>query len=376
MPAIPREDLQSLIDPQSSHCLTITMPCHTAGPEQQQNAIRFKNLLSEAESQAGDHKDALKDTFKALSGLTDDEEFWKHTDAGLAIFSDGTNTRMYQLPQTLAEHAEVADHYAITGVLPSLTEGQTFYILAVSRKHTRLLMASGSDVVQVPAGLPESLIKYQPEGEKAFGMHSFNTRRSDGQYGVPHGHPEEDKEPELRQFFNDIDQAVTAAIDSPDTPLVFAGVEELFPLYKDISEHRNLIGECVAGNPDETPNQELRAEAEKLACPHMDQLLQDHLLRLHNSMQTELATNDMPLIAAAAKQGAVENLFVNRDKFIDNPEGRTLRPETQTQLELLDAVVRQTLQSGGQVWPVPANEIGDAPCAAALRYAVAETIPS
>ena len=377
MPAIARQDLLKLVETQSPHCLTITMPCHQAGPEQQQNAIRFKNLLTQAESQAGDHASALRDTFRGLTSLVDDEDFWTHTNAGLAVFSDGQTTRMYQLPQDLPEHAEVADHYAVTGILPSVTEGGSYYVLAVSRKHTRLLLASASDIVQVPAGLPETLQKYEPDSTgKEFGMHSFNTRRADGGYGVPHGHPEEDKEPELRQFFREIDEAVTSAVDSPDTPLVFAGVEELFPLYKEVSQHKALAGECIAGNPDDTPDEELRTKAEAIVRPHFDEAVNERLQRLHNSMQTDLATADMALIATAAKQGAVEELYVNRDTFIDNPAGRTLKPETQTQLQMLDAIVRQTLSSGGHVWPVPGNQISDAPCAAALRYAVAETVPA
>ena len=381
MPAIAREDLQQLVDAQSEHCLTLTMPCHEVGPEQTQNAIRFKNLLSQAETQASDlgegHHRALKATFDQFGRLIDDQEFWRHTKAGLAVFSDGEDTRMYQLPQSLAEHAGVGDHYFVTGVLPSVTEGGAFYILAASRKHTRLLLCSADGVVEVPAELPESLQSLEPDSTgKEFGMTSFNTRRADGGYGVPFGHPEEDKEPELRQFFREIDEAVTAAVDSPDTPLVFAGVEELFPLFKEVSEHRAVAPEGIYGNPDETPNDQLRAKAEAIVAPHFNEALDERLERLHNSMHTDLASDDMALIGTAAKQGAVENLYVNRDKYIDNPEGRTLRPETRAELELLDAVVRQTLSSGGQVWPVPADKVGGAPCAAALRYAVAETVPA
>ena len=376
MPTIPREDLEQLVAAESGPCLTLLMPCYETGPEQQQNAIRFKNLLSRAESSAGDHHAALKGTFKTLGRLIDDEEFWRHTSAGFAVFSDGKQTRMYQLPQRLPEHAEVADHYAITPVLPSVAEDESCYVLCVSRKHTRLLLAGRDEVAEVSADLPESLKKYEPEGQKAFGMHSFNTRRSDGQYGVPHGHPEEDKEPELRQFFGEIDEALREAVDSPDAPVVFAGVEELFPLFKEVSEHRALVGECIAGNPDETPNKDLAAKAMELVRPQFEQAADERLNRLHNSMQGDQATDDPALIGTAAKRGAIENLFINREKFTDNPPGRELLPETQASLQLLDAVVRKTLATGGSVFAVPGEKIGGADAAAALRYPVAETVPA
>lgn len=376
MPTIPREDLEQLVAAESGPCLTLLMPCYETGPEQQQNHIRFKNLLSEAEKSAGDHRQALRKTFDTLGQLVDDEDFWTHTSAGFAVFSDGKRTRMYQLPQRLPEHAEVADHYAITPVLPSVAEDESCYVLCVSRKHTRLLLAGRDEVAEVSADLPESIAKYEPEAEKAFGMHSFNTRRRDGQYGVPHGHPEEDKEPELRQFFGEIDEALRDAVDSPDAPVVFAGVEELFPLFKEVSQHKGLVGECIAGNPDETQNKELAAKAMELVRPQFDAAADERLQRLHNSMQGDQATADPELIGTAAKQGAIENLFVNREKFTDNPPGRNLSAEEATTLQLLDAVVRQTLSTGGSVFAVPGEKISDADAAAALRYPVADTVPA
>jgi hypothetical protein len=44
-----REDLMELISEQKGICVSIYMPTHRAGSETQQDPIRLKNLLKEAE---------------------------------------------------------------------------------------------------------------------------------------------------------------------------------------------------------------------------------------------------------------------------------------------------------------------------------------
>ena len=43
-------DLKSLIAQQGKWCISLYMPAHGVGREQQQDSVRLKNLLAEAES--------------------------------------------------------------------------------------------------------------------------------------------------------------------------------------------------------------------------------------------------------------------------------------------------------------------------------------
>jgi len=49
MNELSKDELRLLIDKGKPPCLSIYMPTHKAGAEVQQNAIRLKNLLKEAE---------------------------------------------------------------------------------------------------------------------------------------------------------------------------------------------------------------------------------------------------------------------------------------------------------------------------------------
>ena len=49
MDSLTREDIKTLIETQGEWCVSLFMPTVRAGAEVQQNPIRFKNLLRQAE---------------------------------------------------------------------------------------------------------------------------------------------------------------------------------------------------------------------------------------------------------------------------------------------------------------------------------------
>src|SRR5438132_720330 len=78
---ISQRNFRRLLQDHPAPCVTLTMPTARKGPETQQNAIRFKNLLREAEDKLSSFQLRTDEAQKLLAPaveLQDDAEFWMH----------------------------------------------------------------------------------------------------------------------------------------------------------------------------------------------------------------------------------------------------------------------------------------------------------
>jgi len=99
-------DLKSLISQQGKWCVSLYMPTHRVGREQQQNPVRFKNLLAKAETNLianGLRRPKVQDLMQPAEELLADQDFWQHQSDGLAMFLSNEFFVKYQLPASFKE---------------------------------------------------------------------------------------------------------------------------------------------------------------------------------------------------------------------------------------------------------------------------------
>lgn len=358
-----RQDMQTLLIPGNGPHLSLFMPTHRAGPETQQNPIRFKNLISTAREQLpgwGSLPASFRRNFETAETLVDDFGFWQYQADGFALFVNADGTWMFHVPRELPESASVSDRFDVTPLLPLLSRDGQFYVLAVSRQATRLLRGTRDGVSRVSAeGLPGSLREVSDsEPEQGFQMHTLGGKlhaSPGGLRGVSHGHERADQDDDLERYFRAIDDAVARAIGDPHVPLVFAGVEELFPFYKEATTHDALCGEFVRGNPDGLSDAELHEQAWKIVRPILLEDERRAAKEFRVKAETDWADRDVANIIAAARLGAVETLLVCDDPAV------LQRPTTTT-------AMTETLQRSGDVLIVPRVELNGAEVGALYRH--------
>src|SRR5574339_666895 len=101
MPTLSHEDLKSVIAAGQAPAVSIFLPTHRAGPEIQQDSIRLKNLVKQAERQllAEESRPAgARELLAPVTKLVGDAAFWRHQGHGLAIFRSEDFFRVYRLP--------------------------------------------------------------------------------------------------------------------------------------------------------------------------------------------------------------------------------------------------------------------------------------
>ncbi|HKG55153.1 MAG TPA: hypothetical protein VKB04_12900, partial [Anaerolineales bacterium] len=117
-------DLQSLIAQQGKWCISIYMPTHRVGREQQQDPIRLKNLLAEAETKLianGLRRPKVQELMKPAEELLWDKDFWQHQSDGLAIFLSNDFWVNYRLPAAFEEFLVISKSFTIKPLLPLLS---------------------------------------------------------------------------------------------------------------------------------------------------------------------------------------------------------------------------------------------------------------
>ncbi len=376
------EELKTLIGDHSEWCISVFMPTHRSGRETEQDPIRYRNLLREVEGRLQTKGLRTPDIRKLLDPaqqLLQDPVLWRHQSDGLALFISPEETRYYQIPISLEELVVISKRFHLKPLLPLITSDTHFYILALSQNQVKLLEGTRDTVDEIHLeNMPKSMAEaFQFERE---GQHlQFHTRTSTGtgqRSAVFHGHDISDEEKNrILLWFHRVDDELKSLLAGERSPLVLAGVEYLFPLYKEANSYSNLLEEGIKGNPDELKPDELHAQA----WPIVQQTLlvqrekaAGQYKQLSSSGQT---TNDIKEAVLAACHGRVDTLFAAIGVQIWGafyPDQNTVEVHPNAKPgdeDLLDLAAIQTILNGGLVYSVDQKQMPDTTAVAAVfRY--------
>jgi hypothetical protein len=380
--------LKSLIAQQGKWCVSIYMPTHRVGREQQQNPIRLKNLLAEAETKLlanGIRRPEVHELVDPAEQLLWNRDFWQHQGDGLAIFLATDFGTIYRLPVAFEELLIIANSFHIKPLLPLLGRVGTFYVLALSLNKIRLFRGTPDTLSEINLDFPTSMeeVLWMDDPEKHLNFHSSRKSTDATRGGAPvyHGHSISDEQKtNILRFFQSINQGLNNLIEDKTVPMVLAGVDYLLPIYREASTYQNILQDGVIGNPDRENLKELHEGAWKIARPLFEESQKkafEKFKQLHGQ-GSELASTELETAVKAARFGQVETLFVPLGVQIwgryDSQNNRvTTSPEPAADLEdLLDFAAAETILNAGQVFAVPREQMpGDGDLAAILRYPLA-----
>ncbi|MBZ0263093.1 hypothetical protein K8I28_00365 [bacterium] len=378
-----REDLNELMSFNNEHSASIYMPTFRVGDKTLQNPIRFKNLVTELEKQmekAGLESDEIASYLNPAKELQDTYSFWQYQSDGFALFMNRDYFRYFRVPMEFKELAVLTNRFHLKPLLPLFAGDGKFYVLAISQNNVRLFRGSRHSVDQINLeDLPNSLADALgvDEAQTQLQFHSGSTHKGGEGGGLfaSHGTGEEDNKEKIQKYFHLIDDGLRGYLGGDNAPLVLAGVDYYFPLYREVNSYPYLTEGMVAGNPEYVSIQELHQRAWEIVRPIFDKDKNRALEQYGNFHGTGKATNDLNTIIPAASQGRVDTLFVAVGEqvwgdFIENDQSLRLteRGENGSQ-DLLDLAAIQTLTNGGKVFAEKRDRIPDQSSLAAIfRY--------
>jgi hypothetical protein len=388
MDILTRTELEQLMRKEQQWCVSIYMSTHRTGTDSQQDPIRLKNLLGEAEKHLSAQGVSTRDVQKMLAPanlLLQDAYFWQHQSDGLAIFISSNKVRRYRLPLNFAEFVAVMDHFHIKPLLPLFTGDGQFYILALSQNKIRLLngtrdSASEVDIGQVGGSLAEAIPSVNHQ--MSLQLHTSNpasgiSGRGSATFHGQGGGSDESAKHELLRYFRLVSDGLTEFLQGDRVPLVLAGVEYLLPIYKEANTYPNLIDTVIKGNPDLLRMDELHKSAWDILGPHFQAAQAEAVAHYQQlaGQASERVADSLEKIVPAAHHGRVETLFVAtgiQQWGVFDPVTNEI--EIHAQMEsgdepLLDLAAVQTYLKGGIVYAVEPEIVpGGTSAAAVLRY--------
>ena len=390
MDVITRTDLLELVEKDGKWHISIYMPTHRAGRDQQQDPIRLKNFMSDAEKKLlefGVRRLEVDENLRPADELLLDRDFWQHQGDGLAVFLTDGYAKFYRLPARFEENVVVSNSFYVKPLLPLVNGNGDFYILALSLNKIRLFHATRDTFEEVelkdmPTSMDDAL---QIEDlQKNLGFHTDTQNTVGGTAGerpaVYYGQGvENNRKDEILRYFQKVNDGLVRQLEEETPPLILAGVDYLHPLYRNASTYRNILEEGVIGNPDRQNVNELHGQAWKIVEPifikNQQQAL-DRFAELHGQ-QNGLASSDLEPVVRAAVGGRVETLIVPLGMLRwgrYDPEADSVRvdPEpTPWNDDLSNFAAIQTLLNSGNVYAVPQDQLPNREEIAAIyRYAI------
>jgi len=383
MDLLHKDQLKRLIEKHPGPCISLYMPTHRVFPETKQGPIRFKNLLREAEEQlkaAGLRSPESKKILKPARDLIKDNLFWHRQGDGLAAFLSPDLLYHYRLPLKFDELLVVTDRFHIKPLLPLFSHDGRFYILALSQNEVRLFHCTRYSAREVELkGVPRSLneaLKYD-DPERQLQFHTRAPAAGGERAAIFHGHggKTDDAKSNILRYFQQVDGGLRNILREEDAPLVLAGVEYLFSIYREASNYSHLTEIGISGNPEGMKAEALHEQAFKIIEPIFLKAQEEAMGQYRQFAGSERASNRLKEIIPASWEGRIDVLFVavgvQRWGYYD-PEKRTFHlhaePEPGDE-DLLDFAAVHTYLNGGTVFAVKPEEMPDPALLCALfRY--------
>jgi hypothetical protein len=371
MTLLTNELLAELLSEHQPPCLSLYQPTHRRHPENQQDPIRYRNLVEELAASLRQRHLAVEARLllEPFESLAHDDDFWNHTLDGLAVLGGAGLFRVFRLQRPVAELAVVADSFHTKPLRRFLQSVDRYQVLGLSLHKIRLFEGNRDtlDEVELAPGVPRTIT--EALGEELTEPHQ--TVASYGGVGgastpMRHGHGGEEDEADIDadRFFRAIDRAVFEHYSRPSgLPLILAALPEHHHLFQKVSHNPFLVAKAIRVNPDSVLAEELRTLAWQVVEPQHQARLAALGEEFEQARSKGLGSDDLPHVAQAAASGRVATLLIEADRQIagrlDDVTGRVeLDDLSDPQVDdLLDDLGGLVEKMGGRVLVIPADEM-------------------
>ncbi len=379
-----KEQLSGLMEYRNETCVSLYMPAYRVGPERRQNQIRFKNLVHRAADELtarGLRSSEAENLLSPLKPLIVDDPFWSFFQSeGFCAFLSGQHLFYYRLPLRFHERVVVLNRFYVKPLLGLVYNNSHFFILALSLSSARLFQCSRYSMNElvlekVPKGLEEAMQYSDPQRQLQFHTHTPQSGAKRAAMFHGQGVGTDDRKSNILEYFKMVDHGVGVVIGQEKVPLLFAGLDHLFGIYKKANSYPHLAGENVAINPEDLTDGQLHERAVRIMDAYFladrDQAIEAYL----DLTGTGRTAAGIETILPEAFGGRVEILLISPE----TPQWGSFDPVTRKAAvhekplgddeDLMDLACVYTYLKGGAVYDIAAGTVPGLPSPAAVfRY--------
>lgn len=337
---ITRHDLKELQALTKVPALSILLPTHRTSPDNKQDPIVVKNLVSEATerlSQEFSGRD-LEPLLVNLDGLVSDINY-AHTLDGLALFVSHEFAKLFYLPFTVPKRVVIDQTFATRDLVYGLHRAQRYWVFLLSQNATRLLAGTGDTLEEVVDGS----FPMQMEGP---GATTALPDSADSAY----------LDDRHRRFFQQVDRAFADYAADDTLPLILGGVIRQISFFQEVSQYASQVAGTITGNFDKATVAELVPEVWPFVQEVRGKQRAAALAALDAAMGEGKVVSAIEEVWRLANDGRGKLLLVEKGyhvpAVVDDKGGLQVVAEpggTEVMDDAVDEIIEAVLAKGGEV---------------------------
>lgn len=378
--------VQSEFDPAlfSNHegpLVSLYMTTHRHAPENRQDPIRYKNLVTEAKNLFELNYDR-KDYESVLAQLDlleayRDADVWTHAKDGLAVLASNSKTTVYHLDYPVDEFVSITDKFHVKPLIRNFQFGSHYYLLAIDENGFELFEGDFHSIekLEMPDGV-------ETEFRKAFDDYTNSLSGMNGHQGShsPTYHRYGDKsnvdEKDTAEHFRYAAKTVEDRFAKfRSCPIMLVGLPENQAIFRQVAAMPTLLDESIDKPVESMGEKELLERAVRIIEGIQETRIRERLGRFGDEAVQGRASADPREIGHALAERKVETLFVEQDKLIPgsfDPETGSLSygaDMLDASDDLTDDLAQATYAQGGDVFVLPHDRMpAETGVAALYRY--------
>lgn len=346
-------------------CLSLYQPTHRHHPGNQQDLIRFRNLLKEMELSLRKNYPAHnpRSVLRPFEELAQNLDFWNHTLDGLAAFAAPDRFRVYNLARPVKELSIVAESFHIKPLIRFLQTADRYQVLGVGREKINFFEGN-QDVlneVELDPAVPRIPSEAPKREAKELLLSTWASSAGDPGVHFSKGSKSKIEDNAATRFLRAVDRAILEHYSRPTRlPLILAALPENQSFFRSITRNPFLLPDEVTVHPDALTIDALRERAWAAMEPHYCTRLAGLVEMFGTARAKELGDDHLESVAASAVAARVATLLTEADRHIPgriDPETGAIVLGGNAVDDVLDDIAELVLKYGGQVVIVPSEQM-------------------
>ncbi|WP_328375145.1 chemotaxis protein [Streptomyces sp. NBC_00440] len=369
--------LQSLRKKQPRPVVSVSMPTHRREPDNAQDAVRLRNLVTEAghriDTWTDDSGEPLPREVRAglraqLDRAHADVDLRYSLD-GLVIFASADAYQSWVLPRAVPERVVISDSYLTRNLVAARARATPYWVLVVAATRATLWHGSqgtvrehtGNSFPVTPDELQTDVQREERIGDVASTFQDEETRR----------------------FLRDVDSALAAVLAATPRPLYVVGLAPALSLLEDVgTATRHAVAKVLTGGLVNGPAPALYRELEPSLRAFREQTAERTADRLNAARGRRTFAAGLDEVWESVREGRVALVAVeeNFQRTVRVKEGHLIPVDPEetgapasngeaVREDIVDELVELALDTGAEVVFLPDGTLADHDrIAADLRY--------
>ena len=360
--------------------ISLYQPTHRHGPDNQQDLIRYKNLIKKIEKSLNEKHDkaTTEKRMKPFYDFENDREFWQHAGEGLAIFASENECIVYRLQRPVDELAIVADSFHIKPLIRVFQSADRYHLLGLDQQEFSLFEGTRYGIEQIE--LAEDINKTITEALGDDYAEKKITTGGSGPRGTAMFHGSGSKkdviEKTTEKFFRIVDKEVLDYYSREmELPVYLVALDEYHTLFQNLSNNPYLQKEGIKTDYTAMNLKELQTAAWDVLEPIYIEKTHQLVERFETARSKDEGSDDIAQVARAATEGRISHVLIESGRFypgkINLATGELIEDNIENPDidDVLDDIAELVFHQKGEIVMLPKERMpADTGVAAIYRY--------